>query len=119
MKLDGWSKFEEWVEGYAQTWHPATPPPAHLQSPTHNYQMVFGDVGGGVLLGGERRGLRIEGTGGGNVALYSRGSFSKKCWRVFDAKRKSLHQSVILAIIFTLIRRRGREQRAQKGKTAE
>ena len=47
VKLDGWSKFEEWVEGYAQTWHPATPPPAHLQSPTHNYQMVFGDGEGG------------------------------------------------------------------------
>ena len=66
-------------------------------------------------------GLKIEGTGGGNVALYSPGSCSKKCCsRVFDpAKRKSLDQSVKLTIIFTLIRRRGPEQRAEKGKTAE
>ena len=56
-----------------------------------NESAILGGIAkeGGVGL------LRIEGSGGGNVAsLYSRGICSKKCCRVFDAKRKSLDQSV-------------------------
>ena len=48
------------------------------------------------VVGGDG-GEKIEGTGGGNVALYSRGICSKKCCRVFDAKRKSLHHQSVKA----------------------
>ena len=69
---------------------------AELQGPSKSwYDLNESAILGGIAKEGGVGLLRIEGSGGGNVAsLYSRGICSKKCCRVFDAKRKSLDQSV-------------------------